>query len=124
MDTLSEAYTIVPGEDRDDEIARLYNQGKTPVEIARQFGWNSNRVTRRIQACRKYGLIEGHSPRYIREQQNAEVEILLNAKTPEEEVAKWLGISREEARKRIISVRGNIRRRQRREALRNGGGTL
>ena len=78
-------HEIVPGEDRDQEIADLYNSGMTPAEIARKIGWTANRVGRRVQSCRKCGMVEVRSARYQAEMRNAEIEIYLAAKKSDEE---------------------------------------
>lgn len=114
MDTLSE-HIVEMGEDRDQEIADLYNSGMTPAEIARKIGWNANRVGRRVRACRKYGLIQGHSPRYVVEMRNAEIEIYVAAKKTDEEIAKLMNMELDQARKLITEIKANIRRRKRKE---------
>lgn len=114
MDTLSE-HEIVSREDRDQEIADLYNSGMTPAEIARKIGWNANRVGRRVRSCRKYGMIEGHSPRYVVEMRNAEIEIYVAAKKTDEEIAKLMNLPLDEAKKLITVIKANIRRRKRKE---------
>lgn len=54
----SGGHEIVPGEDRDDEIVALHNQGLTVIEIAKRLGWPTQKVSHRVRMCRKYGLIE------------------------------------------------------------------
>lgn len=114
MDTLSWD-NVTYREDRDQEIADMYNKGMSTREIANVLGWNPNKVSRRIRSCRKYGQIEGHAPQYLKEQHNTEIEILLKANTPEKDIAEFLGLSLEETRRRITNVKANIRRRERRE---------
>jgi DNA-directed RNA polymerase specialized sigma24 family protein len=111
-------HEIVPGEDRDQEIADLYNSGMTPAEIARKIGWTANRVGRRVQSCRKCGMVEVRSARYQAEMRNAEIEIYLAAKKSDEEIAKLMNMPLDEARKRIKYIRALIRRKQRREERR------
>jgi len=54
----SGGHEIVPGEDRDDEIVALHNQGLTVIEIGKRLGWPTQKVSHRVRMCRKYGLIE------------------------------------------------------------------
>ncbi|HOK27556.1 MAG TPA: winged helix-turn-helix transcriptional regulator [Methanomassiliicoccaceae archaeon] len=108
-------HIIEPGEDRDQEIADLYNSGMPIVDIAKRIGWSVNRVGRRVNACRKYGLVSTLSTRQIVEMRNAEIEVYLVAKKSEEEIARLMNLDLDQTRRIVSRIRSDIRRRKRRE---------
>lgn len=57
---MSEAIEIIPGEDLDDRIRELYNEGLSDEKIGEEIGKYRQYVTRRIYRMRRQGIIEGY----------------------------------------------------------------